>query len=61
METRGLLTLFALALLVALGWWVLRAVQSQREAGLAAPPQTPDYYLYNFTMTAMNAKGQRSL
>ena len=61
METRGLLTLFALALLVALGWWVLRAVQSQREAGLAVPPQTPDYYLYNFTMTAMNAKGQPSL
>lgn len=60
METRGILTLFALALLVALSWWLLRAVQSQRETRPGAPPQTPDYYLYDFTLTAMNAQGRPS-
>lgn len=60
MDRRWLFRGTVLALLVAVGWWVLdeRRPPPQRPDRLAEEERQPDYFTENFTLLATGAQGQ---
>lgn len=53
-----LFAVLALTGLAALSVWLLRTVQSQREPVAASRSHTPDYFIENFTASAMDERGK---
>ncbi|KAF0190686.1 MAG: hypothetical protein FD165_2474 [Gammaproteobacteria bacterium] len=55
---RRLLAALAAAVIAALSWWLASQVETTPPPAAGGGPRAVDYYLKNFTLTAMDADGQ---